>query len=89
MLHVLRPRFGAHGHALICRPKAIGSGCARRGRRRLSTTSEPSKPAGSPSADDEPGWPLKVCPVRFVPHQEASSDAGHGVVLLEWEDTLN
>eukprot|EP00752_Nemacystus_decipiens_P006306 g5686.t1 len=59
MLHVLRPRLGAHGHAVLCRPKGAGSGCARRGRRRLSTTSEPSKPAGSPGADEEPGWPLK------------------------------
>lgn len=61
MLYALRPRLGAHGHALLYRPTGIGSGCARRGRRRLSTTSEPSKPAGSPNADDDPGWPLKVC----------------------------
>lgn len=65
MLRVLRPRLGVRGHAILPRPKGVGPGCVRRGRQRLSTTAEPSKPAGSPNAgagaDEEPGWPLKVC----------------------------
>lgn len=60
MLRVLQSRLATHGRAPLCRPKVI-EGCVRQhGRRRLSTTAEPSKPSASPAAE-EPGWPLKVC----------------------------
>ncbi|CAM9387974.1 unnamed protein product [Ectocarpus fasciculatus] len=59
MLRVLQPRLATHGRAPLRRPKVIEEGCVRQhGRRRLSTTAEPSKPSASTAAE-EPGWPLK------------------------------
>ncbi|CAM9480213.1 unnamed protein product [Pylaiella littoralis] len=56
MLHVLKPRLDVYGHTLR-RSKGVDVCCARNGRRRLSTTAEPSKPGSA--SDEEPGWPLK------------------------------